>query len=350
MAFPRLNNVSFWLLPPSLLLLLLSALVENGPGTGWQQSLKLSVIQINYNYGHFIRFSTASINSKGSKTFSNWDNTDKKGSYLAGLIEGDGSVYVPRTGEKGNPVITITFPLKEHPFILFLIKHIGGTVYLTKDSYYVLRIQKQSDVYSLLLLVNGKFRTPKIETLHRLIDWFNAHPNFNNIPYLGLDKTNISDNYWLTGFLEVDGGFQISIRLKDSTTLYKLDNDMTFNLRQKYPKPNPFGDSYLPVLEAIAKLLETKVNPYTRAYSNKAIEHGYRLRASSLKQRNNLIQYLDKYPLLSSKRLDYLDWLEAHNIRVNKAYKTTEGLNRLITLKTGMNTKRTFFDWTHLKD
>lgn len=35
MAFPRLNNISFWLLPPSLLLLLLSALVENGPGTGW---------------------------------------------------------------------------------------------------------------------------------------------------------------------------------------------------------------------------------------------------------------------------------------------------------------------------
>ena len=33
MAFPRLNNLSFWLLPPSLLLLLMSALVENGAGT-----------------------------------------------------------------------------------------------------------------------------------------------------------------------------------------------------------------------------------------------------------------------------------------------------------------------------
>nr|YP_010691037.1 cytochrome c oxidase subunit 1 [Phellinus igniarius]WBU93138.1 cytochrome c oxidase subunit 1 [Phellinus igniarius] len=32
MAFPRLNNISFWLLPPSLILLLLSALVENGAG------------------------------------------------------------------------------------------------------------------------------------------------------------------------------------------------------------------------------------------------------------------------------------------------------------------------------
>ena len=45
MAFPRLNNVSFWLLPPSLLLLLLSALVENGPGTGWMVYPPLSSVQ-----------------------------------------------------------------------------------------------------------------------------------------------------------------------------------------------------------------------------------------------------------------------------------------------------------------
>ena len=34
MAFPRLNNIRFWLLPPSLTLLLVSALVERGAGTG----------------------------------------------------------------------------------------------------------------------------------------------------------------------------------------------------------------------------------------------------------------------------------------------------------------------------
>ena len=34
MAFPRLNNLSFWLLPPSFILLLSSALVEVGAGTG----------------------------------------------------------------------------------------------------------------------------------------------------------------------------------------------------------------------------------------------------------------------------------------------------------------------------
>nr|WQA09956.1 cytochrome c oxidase subunit 1 [Cirriformia sp.] len=35
MSFPRLNNLSFWLLPPSLILLVGSALVDQGVGTGW---------------------------------------------------------------------------------------------------------------------------------------------------------------------------------------------------------------------------------------------------------------------------------------------------------------------------
>jgi len=35
MAFPRMNNISFWLLPPAFLLLLLSALIGGGAGTGW---------------------------------------------------------------------------------------------------------------------------------------------------------------------------------------------------------------------------------------------------------------------------------------------------------------------------
>ena len=33
-AYPRLNNMSFWLLPPSLSLLLSSAVVGSGVGTG----------------------------------------------------------------------------------------------------------------------------------------------------------------------------------------------------------------------------------------------------------------------------------------------------------------------------
>jgi len=35
MAFPRVNNLGFWLLPPALTLLIASAAVEKGVGTGW---------------------------------------------------------------------------------------------------------------------------------------------------------------------------------------------------------------------------------------------------------------------------------------------------------------------------
>lgn len=45
MAFPRLNNLSFWLLVPSLLLLLASAFVGEGAGTGWTLYPPLSTAQ-----------------------------------------------------------------------------------------------------------------------------------------------------------------------------------------------------------------------------------------------------------------------------------------------------------------
>jgi cytochrome c oxidase subunit 1 len=45
MAFPRLNNISFWLLPPSLILLVFSAVIEGGAGTGWTLYPPLSGLQ-----------------------------------------------------------------------------------------------------------------------------------------------------------------------------------------------------------------------------------------------------------------------------------------------------------------
>ena len=35
MAFLRMNNISFWLLPPAFILLLASAVIGGGVGTGW---------------------------------------------------------------------------------------------------------------------------------------------------------------------------------------------------------------------------------------------------------------------------------------------------------------------------
>ena len=35
MAFPRMNNFSFWILVPAIILLIVSATIGSGAGTGW---------------------------------------------------------------------------------------------------------------------------------------------------------------------------------------------------------------------------------------------------------------------------------------------------------------------------
>ena len=46
-------------------------------------------------------------------------------------------------------------------------------------------------------------RTPKIEALHRAINWFNESYNYN-IDCLSLDQSPIDSNAWLAGFTDGD--------------------------------------------------------------------------------------------------------------------------------------------------
>ena len=103
--------------------------------------------------------------------------------YIAGLIEGDGSIKVPSTlrSDKGRliyPSVTIVFSDKNLPLADILVKKLEGTLNKTAGNWYVLSIYKLSALHEFAKLVNGKFRTPKIEALHRLINWLNNYGKF----------------------------------------------------------------------------------------------------------------------------------------------------------------------------
>lgn len=93
MAFPRLNNISFWLLPPSLILLLLSALVENGAKLFYPHLYIYCV----YCY-QITLFSPKKINTNAKKLTLEQRSKFKIpfGSYqfqaLTGLLLGDGHI------------------------------------------------------------------------------------------------------------------------------------------------------------------------------------------------------------------------------------------------------------------
>ena len=74
-----------------------------------------------------------------------------------------------------------------------------GTVYIKENKGCVIwQIQKIEDVIKIINIINGYMRTPKIEALHRSINWFNESYNYN-IDCLGLDISPIDRNAWLTG-------------------------------------------------------------------------------------------------------------------------------------------------------
>jgi hypothetical protein len=139
-------------------------------------------------------------------------STDKLGAYIAGLVEGDGSIKIPSSvrSDKGKilyPSVTIVFVEKDLPLANFLSKILKGTVNKASGNWYIFSIYKLSALHEFAQLVNGKFRTPKIEALHRLINWLNNYGKFEQIKHLSFDKSNIISNSWLAGFSDCDSNF-----------------------------------------------------------------------------------------------------------------------------------------------
>src|SRR5437868_8006498 len=118
------------------------------------------------------------INYKKLSTI-NFNKTEKNkfSSYLAGLIEGDGTIIVPKTersskGVLNYPSIQIVFHLKDLPLALLIQKNLGhGSLSRKKGvNAYILTVNSKEGLLLLVSLINGNMRTPKINALWILID------------------------------------------------------------------------------------------------------------------------------------------------------------------------------------
>jgi hypothetical protein len=98
-------------------------------------------------------------------------------SYLAGLIEGDGTIVVPKTerspkGKLNYPSIQIVFDLRDLPLALILQSKINcGSISRKKGvNAYILTINNFEGLILITNIINGYMRTPKIISLYKLID------------------------------------------------------------------------------------------------------------------------------------------------------------------------------------
>lgn len=274
------------------------------------------------------------------------NNRKNLGPYLAGLFEGDGHIWIQKQKgtKKHNPRFCITFGLKNEPLCNKFLDIIGSGFirYKHSENACVLVVSPVVGLKKIVNLINGELRTPKIHQLHSLIDWLNLNHNAQ-LEKLPLNKGSLDNNSWLSGFVDADGSFSVQYtKTEDGAKKRKISCRMRIEQRVLDPITN---DSYSDILNQICTFLNC--NLLTR--TSKRFDRYYIVYASSEKSIRILIDYLHKYPLFSSKFLDYKDWERVVNYKLNRLDLDAENWKTIKDLKAGMNINRAHFNWDHLK-
>lgn len=285
------------------------------------------------------------------------------GSYLAGLIEGDGSIYVPDLqsdkNKNQNARIKIVFNSKDEPLAkkLQAVLGFGRFEYPKVGHFLVLFIGDYDGLYKIVTLINGKFRTPKLEALHKLITWLNykriLYPSYKGRGYselekYGLDLTPIFENAWLSGFTDADGNFNVIISQRKNLNSIRVQTQFRLEVRQEYHRKeliSGYGTTYIDIISIIASALKTNV--YNRARLLKeSLYYSYYIVVVSNSSKHLLRNYFHNFPLMSSKYNDYLTWCKIMDLSKNPPL-SAEIISECRHLKSEMNDKRRSFHWDH---
>lgn len=265
-------------------------------------------------------------------------------SYLAGFIEGEGTIVVPKLershkGKLNYPSVQIVFQLKDFPLCQVIQKLIGhGSISKKKNSaVYVLTINNLEGLIAICQLINGKMRGPKYYQLVLLIEYLNKKKLHLNLEPLGFSKTPLDNDSWLTGFVEADGSFQVR------TSLYSKYPRISLSFELVQSRITLYGYSMFDLMNQIAIFLGVNVNEIRSERQNPQ----YRLRTSSLKTNQAIRNYLYKYPLRGTKYMDFKDWCKV--LSYFEEGNHMENKEHIVMIKSQMNQKRTVYNWDHLQ-
>jgi hypothetical protein len=360
---------------------------------------------LSQNSFSYLKFMSSSYNNNNNNNYNSNLSTRKHAikiqlaPYLSGLIEGDGTFAVHDTNsmaKKYNPMIIVVFKKADLPLANYLCGLTQcGKVYVKSERGYVLwQISDIVSVFKICCIINGYMRTPKHESLNRAISWFNQYIIINKdskltstksilsiiypIECKPLDDSAIDSNSWLAGFTDADGNFSINIHKRKNKNYTRVQPCFSLEIRQTYHRinnhisessSNNVGDNksqktitlspthkgmtggeegYFYIMSKIANYF--KVNLYNRSRTlNNKVFSSFTIMAHNQNSLYISINYFNKYPLLSSKYLDYLDWLtivELRRMNVN----TLSYLDKAIITRKDFNKSRTTFTWNHLKN
>ena len=263
------------------------------------------------------------------------DSKDSQlGYYIAGLIEADGSIIVPKEKSKNTPTITLSFNIEYKPLALYIKNElgIGSLENIEKNNAVRLVIRSKENILILISLINGKFRTPKIEKIHKLINyvnknWLKSKEKF--ISLKSLDTSSLNDNSWLAGFSGGDANININITWPDKSVNRYGQIRLTFELVQSRINIEDVK-KYKSIMNTLYLFLKSKLGiHYISKFDRSGKQKAWRARIVNKEGAIVLVNYFYRFPMFSSKYLNYQDWRNVYDILVIK--KKHLGKNKLDT-------------------
>ena len=350
-----------------------------------------SIIISIYKYKKILSYcAQRKLLTKNMSTIQNKSKLNYYSSYLAGLIEGDGTLAIKNITPSGlgknnyNPKIIVVFKKSDLPFVEFLQKLTGCGLILPKPNrgYILWQIQDIVGVYKIANLINGYMRTPKYEALKRLIEWLNDYiiknknsklpktqeilSKIKTIFLKPLDNSSIESNGWLSGFTDADGNFSINVHQRKNKNLrvqlfFRIEVNQTyhkfkklknqkeeFNVRPSNLSEKPEiateekDQSFYIIINKIANYLGVGVYSRTRKRDDKEF-YSYIVMGHNKGSIEKLICYFNDFPLMSSKYLDFKDWSYLYSLQKDLLI-TNLYINKTIEIKKNFNKNRTQYN------
>lgn len=137
--------------------------------------------------------------------------------------------------------------------------------------------------------------------------------------------TGIQDTNWLRGFVEAEGSFQVIIQESKDKTVNNVSLRFTITQHSR--------DSLL--LESFVNYLGCG-----RGYSVSNRKETHFIVSVFSDISNKIIPLFNEYPLIGTKKEDYLDFLKVVDLMKSKDHLTKEGVEKIKIIKNNMNSYR----------
>jgi LAGLIDADG endonuclease len=234
--------------------------------------------------------------------------------WFIGFSEGDGAFLISK--EK-----RLIFVLTQKETII--LNHVCGTLGIgrvrTYGSFSRYRVDDKKGILVLIALFNGNLVLDKRKVqIKKWLDTVNIEQINNNV-------LPLKNNSWLSGFIDAEGCFNVTLLKRKSMTLgYQVK--LRFMIDQKDSL-----DSMLFIKDQLNLFLT-----YRKLKKDKLVTM-HRIESNSFIKVPLIIEYLNKFKLKSKKRESFTKWVLVYELVKNKAHLTEKGLLEIRKLSKEIN-------------